>query len=273
MPSFQDQCILITGATSGIGRALTLHLLQQGAYVAVCARKQEALDQLKQEANSTRLLCIQADVSREEDCKRFVENAAREFGAIHILINNAGISMRALFQEAGPAILKQNMDINFWGAVYCTYYALPHIIRQKGSIAGISSVAGYKGLPARSGYSASKFALQGFLESLRLEMIPEGVNVLWICPGFVASNIRNTALNAQGEAQTETPLNEHKLMSADECARHIAQAILKRKRNVLMDFQGKLTVWVNRFFPRLADKLVYKHFLHEPGSPLKPLNS
>jgi short-subunit dehydrogenase len=269
---FSQKVVLITGATSGIGRALAVYLLQQGARVAVCGRNADVLTAMTSEMKNDHLLALQADVSEEADCRRFIEQAVAHFGGIDILINNAGISMRALFSEVDLSVMKQSMDINFWGAVYCTKYALPYIKTRKGSIAGISSVAGYTGLPCRSGYSASKFAMQGFLESLRIELLYEGVNVLWVSPGFVASNIRNTALNAAGKTQIETPLDESKLMSAEECARRIANAIAQKKRSLIMDTQGKLTVWVNRFWPRLAEKLVYKHFAKEPGSPLKNKN-
>ena len=266
---FSQKTILITGGTSGIGKALAIDLLSQGARVAVCARDQQKLDQIAHALNNPNFLAIKADVSREEDCKNFVNTAVEHFGAIDILINNAGISMRALFEDVDINVLKQSMDINFWGTVYCCKHALPHIIASKGSIAGISSIAGYKGLPCRTGYSASKFAMQGFLESLRIEMLHRGVNVLWISPGFVASNIRNTALNAGGVAQTETPLDESKLMSAEECASRILHAIQKRKRSLLMSTQGKLTVWMNKFFPGFVDQQVYNHFANEPDSPLK----
>lgn len=266
---FYQKTVLITGASSGIGKALALDLLSKGAQVAVCARDKHKLDQFAQAVNYTNLLTVQADVSREDDCKNFVNAAVNQFGSIDFLINNAGISMRALFEEVDLDVLKRSMDINFWGTVYCCKYALPYIIKSKGSIAGISSIAGYKGLPCRTGYSASKFAMQGFLESLRIEMLHRGVNVLWISPGFVASNIRNTALNASGTAQTETPLDESKLMSAEECAARILDAIQNRKRSLLMSMQGKLTVWMNKFFPGFVDHQVYKHFANEPDSPLK----
>lgn len=266
---FHQKTVLITGASSGIGKALTLDLLSKGARVAICARDKQKLNQFAQAVNNPNLLAIQADVSSEEDCKNFVNAAVNQFGNIHILINNAGISMRALFEEVDLSVLKQSMDINFWGTVYCCKHALPHILKSKGSIAGISSIAGYKGLPCRTGYSSSKFAMQGFLESLRIELLHRGVNVLWISPGFVASNIRNTALNASGNAQTETPLDESKLMSAEECASRILGAIEKKKRSLVMSTQGKLTVWMNKFFPSFVDRQVYTHFANEPDSPLK----
>ncbi len=273
--AFLNQTFIITGASSGIGKGLAIRLLELGAQVAVCGRNQEKLNELAHTNQGQNLLTVKADVSIEADCDRLVAETIAKFGKIDVLINNAGISMRALFQEVDLEVLRQSMDINFWGTVYCTKYALPHILKTKGSILGISSIAGYKGLPCRTGYSASKFAMQGFLESLRIELSQQQVNVLWISPGFVASNIRNTALNAQGMAQSETPLDEKNLMSAEECAEKILKAIQQRKRSLIMTTQGKLTVWMNKFFPSFVDKQVYKHFLMEPDSPLqkiKPVN-
>jgi short-subunit dehydrogenase len=165
------------------------------------------------------------------------------------------------------------MDINFWGAVYCTKYALPSLLAQKGIVVSISSIAGYRGLPARTGYSASKFAMQGFMEALRTELLKTGVSVLWFCPGFTSSNIRKVALSADGSSQGETPLSESKLMSAETAAHLMMNAIEKRKRTLVMTFQGKLTVWLNKLFPALADKLVYNHFSKEAASPLSPRKS
>lgn len=266
---FENKIVLITGATSGIGKALAIDFLSKGAKVAICSRNADTLLSFSTEINSNNLLTVQADVSNEEDCKKFIEKSMNAFHAIDILINNAGISMRAMFQEVDLSVLKQSMDINFWGTVYCTKYALPYILKSKGSILGISSIAGYKGLPCRTGYSSSKFAMQGFLESLRIELLKTGVNVMWVSPGFVSTNIRNTALNASGNAQSETPLNENKLMSAEECASIILKGIEKRKRTIIMSTQGKLTVWINKFFPSFVDKQVYTHFANEPDSPLK----
>ncbi len=262
--------IAITGATSGIGKALALHLLNLGAKVAVCGRDENKLKELQKISNfSNQLLIYKADVSNESDCKLFINACIQEFGKLDILINNAGISMRAMFNDVDLSVLKKTMDINFWGTVYCTKYALPHILSSKGSIVGVSSIAGYKGLPCRTGYSASKFAMQGFLESLRVELLHDGVHVLCVSPGFVASNIRNVALNASGNAQKETPLNEKNLMSAEECAQKILHAIEYKKRTLIMGTQGKLTVWLNKFFPSFVDKQAYKLFANEPDSPLK----
>ena len=155
------------------------------------------------------------------------------------------------------------MDINYFGTVYCTKLALDSIIERQGTIVGISSIAGYRGLPGRSGYSASKFAVNGWLEAIRTELQEDGVNVMWISPGFTRSNIRNAALNNKAQAQGETPLNESELMSPEECAGYIINAIEKRKRTLVLTFTGKQTVFLNKFFPSLADKLTRKFFFKD----------
>ncbi len=124
------------------------------------------------------------------------------------------------------------MDINFWGTVYCTKYAMNSIIERKGSIVGVSSIAGYRGLPGRSGYSASKYAVNGWLEALRTELLETGVNVMWVCPGFTTSNIRNVALNKEAKPQGESPMDESKMMSAEECAGHILQPLKKENAHL-----------------------------------------
>lgn len=268
MFSLKDKIVVITGASSGIGKALGEAALLRGAKIAVCARNLEKLKNAFGNIISTNILYFKADVSKEADCQSFIEAVINKWGRVDVLINNAGISMRALFEDTELAVIKELMDINFWGTVYCTKYALPSIRQNKGVILGVSSIAGFRGLPARTGYSASKFAMQGFLEALRTELLHTGAHVMWVSPGFTASNIRNVARSANGSAQGETPLEEGKLMSAEVCAGLILDAVEKRKRVVIMTGQGKLTVWINKLFPSLADKLVFKHFLKEPDSPL-----
>jgi short-subunit dehydrogenase len=202
-------------------------------------------------------------VSNENDCRRFIESTIKFFGGIDILINNAGISMRSELKDASVDIIRRVMDINFFGAVYCTRFALNSLMERKGTIVGVSSIAGYRGLPGRSGYSASKFALQGWLEAIRTELIDSGVHVMWVCPGFTTSNIRNAALNSKGEEQGESPMDESKMMPAEQCAKIILQAIEKKKRTVVMTFTGKRTVFVNKFFPGFADKMTRKFFYKE----------
>ena len=269
MQSFSEKIVLVTGGSSGIGKALVEESLRRGAKVATCGRNLQKLKAEFPQADPSRLLLIETDVRDEAGCAALVERVVSAWGGIDVLINNAGISMRALFRDASLSVLREVMDINFWGTVQCTKYALPHILQSKGVITGVSSIAGYRGLPGRTGYSASKFALQGFLEALRTELLHSGAHVMWVSPGFTASNIRNVARAADGSVQGETPLDEGGLMSAEACAVRILDAILARKRTVIMTGQGKLTVWLNKLFPAFTDGQVYKHFKKESGSPLQ----
>ncbi len=271
LKTMKDKVVIITGASSGIGKALALEYATRGAHVVMAARNEERLHQAAEEvsASGVKVLAVVTDVSAEADCKNLINKSIEEFGGIDVLINNAGISMRALFADTDLDVIRQLMGINFWGMVYCTKYALPHLLETKGSVVGISSIAGYKGLPGRTGYSASKFAMHGFLETLKIENMKKGLHVLIACPGFTASNIRNTALNEKGMVQGESPRDEGKMMSAEEVARHIANAIAKRKDRLTLTFQGKLTVILNKFFPKFMDKQVYNHMAKEPDSPIK----
>ena len=265
---FKNKTVAVTGGSDGIGKALTQLLLAAGANVATCGRNAEKLEKLKLPDNKEYLLTVVADVGNYIDCNKFISATLDKFGGIDILINNAGISMRAELRDADPEVFKKLMDINYLGTVYCTKLALESIIENKGTIAGISSIAGYRGLPGRSGYSASKFAVNGWLEALRTELLDEGVNVMWICPGFTKSNIRNAALNAHAQAQGESPLEENTLMTPEECARHILRAIKKRKRTLVLTFRGKQTVFINKFFPSWADRLT-RNFFYKKGKLIK----
>lgn len=260
---FRDKVVVITGGTDGIGRALIDALIPMGAKVATCGRNHDKLYNLQRDYSNVMLHAEACDVSNENDCQRFIESTVREFGGIDILINNAGISMRALVKDLDVDVIRKVMDVNFFGAVYCTKFALPYLIGRKGSVVGVSSIAGYRGLPGRSGYSASKFALQGWLESLRTEMLETNVHVMWVCPGFTTSNIRQAALDQQGKPQGDSPMDEGKMMPASEAAIKILDAIEKRKRTLVMTFTGKRTVIMNKFFPGLADKMVHKFFFKD----------
>ena len=186
-----------------------------------------------------------------------------------MLICNAGISMRALFDDVSLDVLRRLMDVNFWGTVYCTKYALPYLQASRGSLVGVSSVAGIHGLPGRTGYSASKFAMTGFLETVRIENLKKGVHVMIAAPGFTASNVRFSALTADGSSQGESPREEGRMMSADEVARRIVRGIRKRKRRLLMEFNGRASVLIKKFAPGLLDRLYYNHMAKEPDSPFK----
>lgn len=266
----KNKVVIITGASSGIGRALAKECAAKGARLSLGARRTELLEQLRQELQGTEILITKTDVSNPDDCKVLIEETIKHFGGIDVLINNAGISMRALFEEVDTQVIRQLMDVNFFGTVYCSKYALPHLLKTKGSLVGVISIAGYVGLPGRTGYSASKFAIRGFLDTVRIENLKKGLHVLVAAPGFTASEVRKAALTSDGTQQGETPRDENKMMSAEECARHIVKAIEKRKRELILTFvEGKLTVFLGKFFPSLLDKLTYNHMAKEPNSPFK----
>ena len=260
---FKDKVVVVTGGTDGIGKAMVESLITMGAKVATCGRNHDKIYSLQAEYPSAHLHTMVADVSNENDCRRFMETTIKVFGGIDILINNAGVSMRALVKETDIDVIKKVMDINFYGTVYCTKFALHSIIARKGTIVGVSSIAGYRGLPGRSGYSASKFAVQGWLEAIKTELMADGVHVMWVCPGFTTSNIRNAALSKDGSSHGETPMDESKMMSSEECAAHILTAIEKKKRTLVLTFTGKRTVFMQKFFPKLADKLTFKFFFKD----------
>lgn len=267
----KNKVVVITGGSSGIGKALAEVFGTEGSLILITGRDiktlNEAADELTKKGVTVH--AFQADVSREEDNRRMAEEAIRHYGRIDILINNAGISMRALFEEVDLEVVRRVMEINFFGALYATRHCLPEIIKHRGSVIGISSVAGFRGLPGRTGYSASKFALNGFLEVLRSELLKSGVHVMTACPGFTASNIRIRALTKDGSTQNESPRDEKKMMSPEECARHIYTATVKRKQVLVLTAQGKLAVWLNKLFPRVADRVVYNVMAKETNAPLR----
>jgi short-subunit dehydrogenase len=268
----QQQVVLITGGTSGIGQACAQAFGRTGARVAITGRNQARLAQAQAElaAEGIEVLTIRADVGEEADCRRAVEETVQAFGRLDVLINNAGISMRALFADASLDVIRQLMQTNFFGTVYTTKFALPHLLQSKGSVVGVSSIAGYRGLPGRSGYSASKFAMNGFLETLRTELQPQGVHVLTACPGFTASNIRNTALAADGSQQGESPRDEASMMSSAEVAGHILRAVQQRRPSLVLTGKGKLTVFLNKWLPAsIMDRLVLNEFRKEKNSPVR----
>src|SRR5690606_23976352 len=270
--NLKDKTVIITGASSGIGRACAEEFASRGANLVLGARQYVTLCETArelEEKHSIRAVAVQCDVSREEDCELLIKQAVLTFSRIDILINNAGISMRALFKDLDLIVLKNIMVINFWGAVSCTKYALPELLKNRGSVVGVSSIAGYRGLPGRTGYSASKFALNGFMEALRVENLKTGLHVMIAAPGFTASNIRNTALAKDGSQQGESSMDEGKMMTAGEVAQIIAWGVMQRKRTVIMTTQGKLAVLMNKLLPAWVDKKVYQLFTKEKDPLIK----
>lgn len=272
MKNFKDKVVIVTGASSGIGRACVIEFASRGANVVLAARQYPSLLELAadiERQHQVKTLSIQCDVSREEDCQQLINQTLSEMGRIDVLINNAGISMRALFKDLELSVLKSLMDVNFWGTVYCTKYAMAALLSSGGSVVGVSSIAGYRGLPGRTGYSASKFAMNGFMESLRVENLKTGLHVMVACPGFTASNIRATALNVNGQQYGETSMEEGEMMTAEEVASKIADGVAKRKRTLIMTRQGKLAVFMNKIIPSWVDKKVFDLFAKEKNPLIK----
>ena len=261
----KNKVIIITGASSGIGKALAFALAKKGNKLVLAGRNKEKLNAVLQKINEVNIsaISIVTDVCKKEDCKNLINKCITEFGRIDVLINNAGISMRALFNESDLEVIDKVINTNFWGTVFCTKYALPYLLQSNGSLVGISSIAGHIGLPERSAYSASKFAMNGFLESVRNENMENDLHVLIACPGFTASNIRKAALTKDGTPQKESPRNEQKMMTAKKVAKNIICAIDCKKDTLTLSINGKLAVWLNRFFPKLAKRLVFDHFKKE----------
>ncbi len=262
----KNKVVIITGASSGIGKACAEEFAKRGANLVLGARQYVTLCEITSDLEQRygiKAVAVQCDVSKEEDCEQLIKQAVVTFQKIDVLINNAGISMRALFNDLDLVVLKNLMDVNFWGAVYCTKYALPELLKTQGSVIGVSSIAGFHGLPGRTGYSASKFALQGFLGALRIENLKAGLHVMVAAPGFTASNIRKVALVKDGTAQGESSMHEEKMMTSEKVAEIIADGIIKRRSTVVMTSQGKLMVFLSKFMPHFLDKLVYNHFTKE----------
>ena len=266
-----NQVVIITGGSSGIGKALAFEFGKNGYTIIITGRNAQNLAQTEAELLQFKIKAkgIVCDSASEDETRGMIKEVVENYGGIDILINNAGISMRSMFEGVQMEVLKQVMDINFWGTVYATHAALPFIKNRKGGIIGISSIAGYRGLPVRSGYSASKFAMNGFLEALRTELLGTGVHVLTACPGFTASNIRNASLNSMGRITGETMRAEEKMMSAEEVAHEIFLAFQAKKKTLILTFQGKLTVFLNKWLNGFLDKMVYNSLKKEKDSPLK----
>jgi short-subunit dehydrogenase len=254
---FKDNVVILTGASSGIGREAALQLAGQGAWLALAARDADRLEQVAAECGRRggRAIGVKTDVAIESDCRNLIERTVAEYGRLDTLINNAGISMWTPFDQLQDlSILNRIMQVNYLGAAYLTYYALPHLKQTRGRLVAVSSLAGKNGLPTRSGYAASKHAMVGLFDSLRIELAGTGISVTLIYPGFVTSEIRERAYGADGRPLGKSPVRESEVMSAEECARIMIAAIAKRKRDEVMTLRGKLGQWLKLIAPGLVDK-------------------
>jgi len=256
--SFRDRVVIITGASEGIGRALALVLAAQAPRLVLAARNAERLDELVQacRAAGADAIAVPTDVSDESACRRLIEAAVGQHGRIDVLVNNAGSTMWGRFDAlASSDIFERLLRVNFLGAVYCTRYALPHLRETRGRIVAVASVAGFTGLPERSAYAASKHAVVGFFDSLRIELAGTGVSVTVVAPDFVASQHHRRAIGADGAPLGTTPMQESRIMSAEECARRIVPAIERRQRLLVTSTRGKLARWLKLVAPPLVDRL------------------
>jgi short-subunit dehydrogenase len=255
---FRDNAVVLTGASRGIGREMAFQLADQGAWLALAARDADALKAVVEECRRRggRAIAIPADVGEEAQCAALVARAAEELGRIDTLINNAGISMWARFEEIRDlSIFERIMRVNYLGSVYCTWYALPHLRRMRGRIVGVSSLTGKTGVPTRSAYAASKHAMAGLFDTLRIELAGSGVTVTMAYPDFVATEIRERAFGPDGKPLGRSPVREAEIMSAETCARRILQAAARRQRELVMTRRGKVGMWLKLVAPALIDRI------------------
>jgi NAD(P)-dependent dehydrogenase (short-subunit alcohol dehydrogenase family) len=262
MPPFHHNVVVLTGASSGIGRALARQLAEQGAWLVLAARSADELDETVDECIAAgrqagaRAVAVPTDVGDEAQCRALVERAAAEFGRIDTLVNNAGISMWSRFDALRDLEgIERIMRVNYLGSVYCTFHALPHLKRSRGRLVAVSSLAGKAGIPTRTGYAASKHAMTGFFDSLRIELADDGVSVTMIYPGFVATGVRRHAIGPDGRPLVDSPVQEDAVMTADVCATRIVRAAARREREVVMTARGRVGQWLRLVAPGLTDRI------------------
>ncbi len=258
---FEDKTIIITGASSGIGRELALRLSGRNTKLVLAARNIEKLNEVKEGCikNGSKAIAVKADVSDKKDCKNIVDKTVEAFGGIDILVNNAGISMWAEFEKVTDLeAMEMIMKVNFFGSMYMTHYALPHLIKSKGQIVGVSSLTGKTGVPTRSVYAASKHAMAGFFDTLRIELKEKGVAVTMIYPGFVATDVRKRAFDGSGKLLGDSPVKEKEVMTVEECVNLMLPVIENRKRELVMTTRAKLGLWLKLIAPSLVDNIALK---------------
>ena len=257
--NFMNKSVVVTGASAGIGRELAIALARRGALLTLAARGAEGLAETARacEAEGARAVTVTADVAERADCERIVASAVEAYGGVDVLVNNAGISMWGRFDEIEDlSIFERIMRINYLGAVYCTYYALPHLKARRGLIVAVSSLTGKTGVPTRSAYAASKHAMQGFFDSIRIELQGSGVDVLVVSPGFVATDIRSRALGPDGVSLGESPRDEDReTMPVEECVRQIVRAMEGRRRELVMTARAKAGLWMKLVAPSAVDRI------------------
>lgn len=260
---FKENVVVITGASTGIGRELAYQLADQGAWLALAARNMAQLQEVAAECRRRggKAIAVATDVAQQSQCEALIKATIAEYGRIDTLVNNAGISMWAMFEEVKDlSLFDKIMQVNYMGSVYCTHYALPHLKASQGRLVGVSSLTGKTGVPTRSGYAASKHAMAGFFDTLRVELMGTGVTVTMIYPGFVATEVRERAFGPDGKpyGTGNSPAREEKMMRVEDCASIMVKAMEKRKREVVMTAKGKLGMWLKLIVPSIVDNIARK---------------
>ncbi|ATB28405.1 SDR family oxidoreductase [Melittangium boletus] len=260
MASMKEQTVVITGASSGIGEELAVALAARGARVVLAARDEVALHRVRErcERAGGRALVVPTDVGEPEACRLLVARALEVFGGIDALVNNAGVTMRGFFEEVTDlSLFERLMRVNYLGSVYCTHHALPHLKARRGLLVAVSSLTGKCGVPGRSGYAATKHAMQGFFDSLRIELRGSGVDVLVVCPGFVATPIRARALGPDGTVGHGDifEVKGKRIMDAATCAALILRAMERRERELLMIPVPRVMLALRALLPGVVDRI------------------
>ena len=256
--SLANNVTIITGASTGIGEELAYQLAREGAHLVLASRRVDELERVaaRVRALGARAAVVACNVAIEKDCKHLMDFTVAEFGGIDTIVLNAGMTMWAKFADIKDmAIVERIMQVNFMGAVYCTHHALPHLTKSRGRIVGVASLTGLVGVPTRTAYAASKHAMRGFFDSLRIELGGSGVTVTMIYPGFVATGIRENATGADGKAAKVDPVNKDEVMSVEECGSIMVRAIASRQREVVMTLKGKLGQWLKLIAPSVIDRM------------------
>ncbi|MCX9155871.1 SDR family oxidoreductase [Niveibacterium sp. 24ML] len=257
-PRYTDKVVVITGASDGIGAELARQLASQRPKLVLAARNADALAKVAKQCSvqGALVLCVPTDVSVEADCAALARQAVERFGGIDVLVANAGVSGHAMFSEVSDfGWYEEMMRVNHFGTLWCVRHALPHLLARRGQIVGVSSLAGLFGVPGRTAYCASKFAMTGFLQALRIELAPQGIGVTIAYPGVVATQIRHRGFGPDGRPAGASGLDEGKAMSVETCANLILRAMSRRSRNCVMTAEGKLGLWLKQLLPDLVDAL------------------
>jgi short-subunit dehydrogenase len=258
MDGFTGRTVLITGASEGIGRALALELAAPGVRLALNGRNAARLEEAAAEcaARGAEVLTLVADVSRQSDCEQLVARTLARFGTLDVLVNNAGITMWSRFDAIGDlSVFGRLLAVNYLGAVYTTAAALPALRATRGLIVAVASVAGLTGVPERTAYAASKHALVGFFESLRIELAGSGVDVTLVAPDFVVTQLHRRAVGPDGAPLGASPMQEARIMTSRKCARLIVGAMRRRQRLLVTSRRGRLVRWARLLAPGFVDRL------------------